>query len=371
MKNFQIKSGLFLLFSLLTISSSSVEAKISSFSMVSDDGKVTLSWGDPAEESIGYALQWAKRQADVHHDKAPREYYKKDIKSVSKLLRAFEDGEDYFIRIYGYKKNGDQSYLTEGSKIIKFKLDDGVLTQSDIEPTDTEVTKQHTVKEGTLLAEIKFGKISATAYDNFADINWASPSLKVTKKSIDKIEIVLTDDNTMKKELLVIEPEFKNSKIRVVGLTPGTRYYVRGYYVKNGKRQSEGRITNFKTLAKIDLDSVSRASRTIKRLQKQVLKMIDIDGNLISKFPGTVSKTAPKKTKKRRRGRRMVAAPPIRHGSWKKKVVTRRQNNPTRTSVSSAPKVNNEESLEKQVADLRHDLLALIKRLEVLKSKIK
>lgn len=215
---------------------------------ISPTEKYTLIQWDHVSDSIqaqteGYALQWGTYINKMRNIDPYVKLVKGTRNELSVFTSAvFEDAKtDYFyLRVYTYVKDGRQTTLSNGSKVLKFKLNyalDEVLESEYLEPNDpviSEDTESSTVFD--------FGKLRVVPYDTYATFSWSRPNLSRSDANGIIIALSKEDDTDFSDPLVELTAGLDITSGKIDGLDTETKYIARGYFykIRAGEKQKFG-----------------------------------------------------------------------------------------------------------------------------------
>ena len=260
----------FLAFALSLVFTGSVLAgDIQNLEVLPTGTETLIQWTGVSEENLfgvdGYALQWGEQQSNIRNDKSVRQFLSPAQTSLAIRSAGLNYNTDYFFRVYTYKKEGRQTILTNGSKILKWnKAYNGEIALNVLEPNDVELSEL--TSSGT---SEEFGVIRVTRYDTYGVFSWSRPNLATNE--YDGFAISLSTSNDFSNPIVTVHTGKNDFKGRVNGLTPLTEYFARGYFYKTraGEKLSfgAGQIRSFKTTAQFSAAQVARMDR-LRRMGK-------------------------------------------------------------------------------------------------------
>ena len=345
--------------------------------LISSDGKdLYVSWDAAANESIfnadGYAVQWSDRQSDVQIDKTGRKFLGTQDNSFSIVTRDFDRDQDYYFRVYTYKKEGtslSDSVLGNGSKILKLRIkSDSTLEMASVEPNDPVISSTSTID-----ALEDFGKVRVLEYDTFADFYWSRPR-KLVSSDYDGFQVLISKEPDMRDPVAILETSRTVFEGRVKGLQPETIYYAQGFFYKDRAGESQrfgsGDRKQFKT-SRLIKRSVGRSgtrleqkiSRNIAKVEKQAIRSVTVGGAEVSS--SVVASSS------------MISSTSSRENKASVYSATT-QNSTLPYSAVSIDKLNSEKdikgrigSLQKNIEKMEKELASWQKKLRELKSPIR
>lgn len=211
------------------------------------------------DQETHYGLQWNTIQSKIRTDE-PTQARISTSKNSFKMLRGndvFDKDTDYYARVYGFYRGDMQrkSYLTKGSKILKFKwLHNGNIETSYLDANDPVIVDNN----ATTTVAKDFQRISATPYDTSVQINWSR-----TNDIFDNYSLTLGTDSTLSAPIKEFSVNKNSIKALITGLEPGKKYYIAGFLERNGRQYGKGKTISFTTLPKFDAVKKRRFNKYI------------------------------------------------------------------------------------------------------------
>ncbi len=250
-----------------------------------NDPYLRFSWNtattDTMNQADGYALQWSDKQSDIRNDKYAKLFVSANAMSVR--LASFTRNQWYYFRIYTYELDGRKKILSNGSKILKWKMTSNYGTESEeITVSDVVIDETYSDDDSDSSISFDFGVIRASRFDTFTDLSWSRPT-KMVNNDYDGFYITLATKSDLAEIVKTFKVTRTESTARIKGLTPDTQYYVRGAFYKNsnGKDKVFGigdttAVKAFKTIAAIDRSVNTRASRNIKKIEDKPYFTVEV-----------------------------------------------------------------------------------------------
>ncbi len=248
------------------------------------DLDIELSWKAlPAENMAnveGYALQWSTNQTDIRIDKAYRVLMEGTGTVRSMRAADFERDEIYYFRVYTYTKDGRETVLGNGSKILKWEWPTvGDVESELLEPNDPVIVNNSSTDD----AAYDFGELRIVKYDKSAQFFWSSPT-SITSKEFDGFKITLSKNTDLSDPVGEVDAGESFTKAYVTGLEPATKYYAAGYFYKteagDDKKFGRSAIKTFTTEKEFTSEQEARFQRTLTRLKQYGLgATLDLDGD--------------------------------------------------------------------------------------------
>jgi hypothetical protein len=257
---------------------------------ISPTEKYTLIQWDHVSDSVqaqteGYALQWSQYLNKMRSVDPYTKLVKGSRNELSIFTSAvFEEAKtDYFyLRVYTYVKDGRQTILSNGSKILKFKFNyklDKIIESEHLEPNDPVVSE-----DGVSSATFDFGKLRIVPYDTYATFSWSRPNL--SRSDANGVLVVLSkkSDTDFSDPLVELSAGLDITSGKIEGLTPETEYITRGYFykVRAGEKQKfgSGSTESFTTTKAMTTSQKARIERLRKRglIRERALVTANVDG---------------------------------------------------------------------------------------------
>ncbi len=245
------------------------------------DDKVFLQW-DHLDDSLlfdtdGYSVQFSQYENKVRNVDPGKLFLGSKLNNV--LLRGAEFEQDtwYYFRVYTYVREGRSRILTNGSKILKWKLLPNDEVESEIiEPNDPVIADSNTP------VGIDFGKLRVVRYDTYATFSWSRPNL--AKNDATGVMIVLKKYGSAD-TLVELKAGLDITSGKITGLDPETKYEAKGYFYKyiGGENQKFGAGTaeTFTTQKAFSTAQKARIERLRKRglVRDSALTTVAIPGS--------------------------------------------------------------------------------------------
>ncbi len=251
---------------------------------IATDGKfVTFSWEklskNDIDEETKYALQWNESSGNVRLDKPVSAFASlsdNEFRMQGNLV--FEKNKTYYARVYSYYRKDRETYLTNGSKILKFKwLYNGNVETSYINANDPNVVNNS--NNSSVVSE-NFGKIRTIEYDTATQIFWSD-----VNEIFDEFYFVLADNYELKDPIAEFSVHKDHNKALITGLKPAKKYYIAGYLKRNDRKFGKSKIYNFSTLKEF-------SHYKKERFEKYVLNKNNYGAKLSVKNGGTTEETS-------------------------------------------------------------------------------
>jgi len=246
-------------------------ATIQNLSVQPDGENVIIQWDHLSDSTLreadGYALQWGDSVLKVRNDKIPRQYLGKSQNTLLIRARTFDRDTVYYFRVQTWRKIDDRRRVLEnGSKILKWKWPfSGEIETEIVEPNDVllEIPESNTSpSSGSKVC--KFGNVVAKKFDSSAIFRWSSPG-NCAKSEIGMILIDISTSSNFDSILKSVKVAKNIRSLKVIGLSPETKYFVRGFFVKNNKTFGKSPTTSFKTLPALTEKQKAKIERLKKR----------------------------------------------------------------------------------------------------------
>lgn len=272
-----MKKNLYLGLSALIISvfTLGAEAKVEGIRITADADYVNIFWNQLEASQMsdlnGYAIQWSDRQSDVVNT-FPANIYEKNVGSISLRRGSFESNRTYYLRVYTYLNEGvGKNIPSHGSDMIKWSISnlDEVTIADTINVTDAVITSSEASGTTTVdTSDFEFGALRASYYDTFADFSWSRP-YNMASSDYDGFRIEVSESADATDPIVFVQASPKTYKARIMGLSPETNYYAKGYFYKGAATFGDSAIKSFKTHAVINRSGNTSASRNLAKIERK------------------------------------------------------------------------------------------------------
>jgi len=269
---------------LLGVFSSAHAENIQGLKASISDKYVSIEWTPLADQitfdTDGYAVQISQSKEKMRNvDTTEKIVFVKQNESVLSLFApaAFKNGEDYFVRVYTYIKEVRSLTLTNGSKIVKFRIatsgDKFVSATETLEPNDPVISNTETD------SIFSFGKLSVkNPIDTQVDFFWSRPNL--TEQDFDGFVVVISKEQSLANPVTEAKVGRDVSSMQVQGLAPETTYYAKGCFVKKGQKFGDSAVETFKTSKMLtEAQKLTLARLLTRGVIKRSDTVVKVDGS--------------------------------------------------------------------------------------------
>ena len=281
------KSSYFLPFFILSVLSlgffsQTQAAGIENINVTADDDYINFLWDDIAANTLsdtdGYALQWSGQQSLVKITK-PANLYEGKVTGKSLRRNSFQNNTYYYLRIYTYTEENNKKYISNGSQMLKWKVDhfDNV-EKSSISVSDPVIINSSSDDNGGV-PDGEFSTLRVITLDTFANFAWSRPA-KLASSDYDGFLVKISKKSNGDEEVGVLDIDKQKYAVRVKGLDPNTQYYAQGFFYKErGSEKVEygkGPVRAFRTIHTVPRDGSTAASRNLLKLERRAAYSINI-----------------------------------------------------------------------------------------------
>ncbi|MCB9809393.1 hypothetical protein H6771_00220 [Candidatus Peribacteria bacterium] len=222
------------------------------------DNQLRIDWDALSDDEAakgfrGYGVQWSESLSDLDSDDSMRQVLSGLSNTSVDIYRyGIGSGDTHYFRVHAYfeDSNGKKVY-THGSDVVNFvwygdnTKTSSIITKNELTLDPTTYTPASTGDEDTdtTADDYTFPKMTLKRYDTFIIAQYSRP-FDVPKTYLDGYFIEVATDAAFQHILTTATVNGADlTSVRVNGLTPQTKYYLRGYFYqnKNGQKTRFGK----------------------------------------------------------------------------------------------------------------------------------